>query len=134
VTAQSGAHDDTGPGAVRLSRSSPAPATVVIGVGGELDAATEPTARTFTTAQLVHRPGHVIVDVSEVTFLGSAGLSRLLDLRGTARGNRLRPPPRRRRPQPRRGARAPHGRAHRPVRHRPFGPGRPGRTRTMSGR
>jgi anti-sigma B factor antagonist len=58
----------------------------VIGVGGELDAATEPTARTFTTAQLVHRPGHVIVDVSEVTFLGSAGLRWLLDLRDSARG------------------------------------------------
>jgi anti-sigma B factor antagonist len=83
---QSGSHDDTDPGAVRLSRSSPTPDTVVIGVGGELDAATEPTARTFTTAQLVHRPGHVIVDVSEVTFLGSAGLRWLLDLRDSARG------------------------------------------------
>ena len=83
---QSGSHDDTDPGAVRLSRSSPTPGTVVIGVGGELDAATEPTARTFTTAQLVHRPGHVIVDVSEVTFLGSAGLRWLLDLRDSARG------------------------------------------------
>jgi anti-sigma B factor antagonist len=86
VTVQSGSHDDTDPGAVRLSRSSPTPGTVVIGVGGELDAATEPTARTFTTAQLVHRPGHVIVDVSEVTFLGSAGLRWLLDLRDSARG------------------------------------------------
>jgi anti-sigma B factor antagonist len=83
---QSGSHDDTDPGAVRPSRSSPTPGTVVIGVGGELDAATEPTARTFTTAQLVHRPGHVIVDVSEVTFLGSAGLRWLLDLRDSARG------------------------------------------------
>jgi hypothetical protein len=46
VTVQSGSHDDTDPGAVRLSRSSPTPGTVVIGVGGELDAATEPTART----------------------------------------------------------------------------------------
>ncbi|MCU1626849.1 MAG: Anti-anti-sigma factor [Pseudonocardia sp.] len=86
MTVQSGSHDDTDPGAVRLSRSSPTPGTVVIGVGGELDAATEPTARTFTTAQLVHRPGHVIVDVSEVTFLGSAGLRWLLDLRDSARG------------------------------------------------
>jgi anti-sigma B factor antagonist len=85
VTAQSGTHDGTDPGAVRLSRSSPALDTVVIGVGGELDAATEPTARTFTTAQLVHRPGHVIIDLSEVTFLGSAGLRWLLDLRGSAR-------------------------------------------------
>lgn len=86
MTVQSGSHDDTDPGAVRLSRSSPTPGTVVIGVGGELDAATEPTARNFTTAQLVHRPGHVIVDVSEVTFLGSAGLRWLLDLRDSARG------------------------------------------------
>lgn len=86
MTVQSGSHDDTDPGAVRLSRSSPTPGTVVIGVGGELDAATEPTARTFTTAQLVHRPGHVIVDVSEVTFLGSADLRWLLDLRDSARG------------------------------------------------
>lgn len=85
MTAQSGTHDDTDPGAVRLSTSSPAPGTVVIEVGGELDAATEPTARTFTTTQLTHRPRRVIVDVAEVTFLGSAGMRWLLDLRDTAR-------------------------------------------------
>jgi anti-anti-sigma factor len=43
-----------------------------------------PAARAFLTAKLAEKPTRLIIDLGGVTFLASAGLRLLLDLRSTA--------------------------------------------------
>jgi anti-anti-sigma factor len=51
----------------------------VLRVVGELDIATAPILRTAVTEVLSARPARVVLDLSHVRFLGSAGLAALLD-------------------------------------------------------
>ncbi|MET0729518.1 MAG: STAS domain-containing protein [Acidimicrobiales bacterium] len=61
-------------------------------VRGDIDLATAPgLLESIVCASLSHTPGHVIVDVSRVSFIDSRGLSALIEARGrlAAEGARL---------------------------------------------
>jgi anti-sigma B factor antagonist len=63
------------------------PATQILRVVGELDIATAPTLRTAVAEAPAARPARLVLDLSRVRFLGSAGLAALLD--AVQRGERL---------------------------------------------
>jgi anti-sigma B factor antagonist len=63
------------------------PAAQILRVVGELDIATAPSLRTTVDEVLSTRPGRVVLDLSHVRFLSSAGLAALLD--AVQRGERL---------------------------------------------
>ncbi len=63
------------------------PAAQVLRAIGELDIATAPILRTAVAEALAARPARVVLDLSHVRFLGSAGLAALLD--AVQRGERL---------------------------------------------
>ena len=70
--------DPTGDGAVALLtliEDRPAPDVLVLHVSGELDLATAPRLQAAVAAAT----GHLVVDLTSVTFLGSHGLRVLLD-------------------------------------------------------
>ena len=54
---------------------------VVLTVSGELDMASTPAFKSAISEVLIGRPQAVIVDLSEVGFLGSAGVSTLVQAR-----------------------------------------------------
>lgn len=62
-------------------------AVQILRVVGELDIATAPILRTAVAEALAARPARVVLDLSHVRFLGSAGLAALLD--AVQRGERL---------------------------------------------
>jgi anti-sigma B factor antagonist len=51
---------------------------LIVTVAGEIDVRTAPEVTAATQRALAERPATIVVDLSEVTFLGSAGLSVLL--------------------------------------------------------
>ncbi len=55
------------------------PAAHILRVVGELDIATAPLLRTAVAEVLSARPARIVLDLSSVRFLGSAGLAALLD-------------------------------------------------------
>lgn len=61
-----------------LTTWRPAPDVVVVRLSGELDIATEPAAREYLRACTRDRPRHLVLDLSEVTFLASHGLRLLV--------------------------------------------------------
>jgi anti-sigma B factor antagonist len=56
----------------------PAPGVRVVRVAGELDLLTTPLLDRRLQSQLDRGPGHVVIDLSEVTFLAAAGLESLV--------------------------------------------------------
>ena len=56
----------------------PAPDVVAVRLSGELDIATEPVAREYLRDCTRHRPAHLVLDLSEITFLASHGLRLLV--------------------------------------------------------
>jgi anti-anti-sigma factor len=62
-----------------LSATRPAEGLCVVHVGGELDMLTAPTLTEFLAGALASGPRGLVIDITEVTFLGSSGLRALLD-------------------------------------------------------
>jgi anti-sigma B factor antagonist len=59
-------------------------AVLVAHVTGELDMLTGPLLQDHLSEILATRPEHLVIDLSEVSFLGSTGLTVLLTARETA--------------------------------------------------
>jgi anti-sigma B factor antagonist len=61
------------------------PGQVLLVLHGELDLGTEPQLRNVAMAQLAaHNPSRLSLDLADITFLDSSGISALLDLREQA--------------------------------------------------
>lgn len=67
-----------------LSVSHPARGVCVVAVDGELDALTAPLLEGCVRDQLAVGPGHLILNLQRVRFLGAAGLRCLLTVRELA--------------------------------------------------
>jgi anti-sigma B factor antagonist len=63
--------------ALRVAIDQPMPGVRVVRVAGELDMLTAPQLDSCLLSQIDVRGGHVVVDLSKVTFLGAAGLGTL---------------------------------------------------------
>jgi anti-anti-sigma factor len=62
-----------------LSTTRPAEGLCVVHVGGELDMLTAPTLTEFLARALASQPRGLVIDITEVTFLGSSGLRAIVD-------------------------------------------------------
>jgi anti-sigma B factor antagonist len=62
----------------RLSCRRAGADVVVVAMAGELDYATEPRARAYLVECTATHPRHLVLDMSEVTFLPSQGLHLLM--------------------------------------------------------
>jgi anti-sigma B factor antagonist len=71
-------------GALRVTVRQPEQAVFVIEVAGELDMLTQPPLEARLATLLNFRPDRLIIDLSQITFLGSTGLTVLLDAREAA--------------------------------------------------
>ena len=67
------------PDLIWLSATQPAEGLCVVQVGGELDMLTAPTLAEFLARALASQPQGLVIDITEVTFLGSSGLLALVD-------------------------------------------------------
>lgn len=63
------------------------PAGTVVAVSGELDLLSAPRLRTELESVLRAQPRHVAVDLTQTTFMDSAGVHTLLDARNDAGGH-----------------------------------------------
>ncbi|MFJ7216560.1 STAS domain-containing protein [Amycolatopsis sp. NPDC098790] len=61
--------------------SAPADSTALLAVTGEIDLSTAPGLRVACEAAAAHHRRHLIVDLSEVTFMSSAGINLMVNLR-----------------------------------------------------
>ncbi|GAB2632316.1 STAS domain-containing protein [Nocardia goodfellowii] len=68
---------ESGPGSLEIGSRTEA-ATVIVAVRGEIDMASAPQLEAGLNEVLRKSPTTVVVDMSDVGFLGSAGLSVLL--------------------------------------------------------
>jgi anti-sigma B factor antagonist len=59
---------------------------VVIAIAGELDVFTVPQARAYLQDKTAARPCHVVLDLAGVRFMGSHGVSLLVDARDEREG------------------------------------------------
>lgn len=64
----------------------PRPGVHVVRAAGELDMLTAPTLRDALLAELADRPARLVIDLTEVSFLGSNGLAVLVETRKAADG------------------------------------------------
>jgi anti-anti-sigma factor len=64
--------------ALRLRTTWPAPHAVVVTARGDLDAVTAPDLAALVSDRLWARPERLVLDLSEVDFLGVAGIRVLL--------------------------------------------------------
>jgi anti-sigma B factor antagonist len=71
-------------GLLRLSVSRPTSSATVVGIAGELDAATAPRLAAFLNNRLASTVTILVLDLSAVSFLGSAGLGVLIHARQQA--------------------------------------------------
>jgi anti-anti-sigma factor len=69
---------------VRFSSDQPAPGVRVVRVAGELDSLTAPLLDHHLQTHLQGDGRHVVLDLTEVTFLSAAGLTSLIIARDTA--------------------------------------------------
>jgi anti-sigma B factor antagonist len=60
------------------------PADVILHVAGEIDLLAEPVLYAHVSTLLARRPERLIIDLSQVSFMGATGLSLLIKTRGTA--------------------------------------------------
>ena len=63
---------------IRVTRAGD---VLIVGVAGELDVDTTPEVRATIVSGLVERPSALVLDLTEVGFFSSAGLSLLLEVR-----------------------------------------------------
>lgn len=56
----------------------------VVRLAGEIDMLTAPDFRACLSEHLAAHTQHLVLDFSDVTFLGSSGLAVLLDIKGAA--------------------------------------------------
>ncbi|HET9143277.1 STAS domain-containing protein [Actinophytocola sp.] len=57
----------------------PTPTAAVLHVGGELDLFTAPVVDSYIARQLTDKPTtHLVLDLTEITFFGSAGVATLV--------------------------------------------------------
>lgn len=63
---------------LKVSSHHPGDHTVVVAVAGEVDVSTAPTLTQALETALRGHPSRLVVDLHEVSFLGSAGLSALV--------------------------------------------------------
>lgn len=70
--------------ALEVRLHEPVPGVAVVRLAGELDLLTAPLLRDQLHAQLRLR-SHVVVDLEDVTFIGSHGLAVLVDVHNAAR-------------------------------------------------
>ena len=69
---------------ITLSVSTPAERQVLIEVGGEVDMVTSPQLRAAVLDQFAADTELVVLDLDEVTFLGTSGLAVLIEVREAA--------------------------------------------------
>lgn len=60
------------------------PADVILHLVGEIDLLAEPSLQAHVSTLLASRPERLIIDLSQVSFMGATGLSVLIKARGTA--------------------------------------------------
>ncbi|MCV2487946.1 STAS domain-containing protein [Geodermatophilus sp. YIM 151500] len=70
---------------ITLSTSSDDDGAVTVTVVGEVDTFTAPVLRTSLDTQLEQQPRELVIDLSGVQFLGSAGLAVLVETQKAAR-------------------------------------------------
>ena len=70
--------------ALRVAIDQPIPDVGVVRVAGALDMQTAPQLESCLLSQIDGHSGHVVVDLSKVTFLGAAGLGCLVKARQAA--------------------------------------------------
>lgn len=73
-----------GVGELRVMIDQPVPGVRVVRVAGELDLLTAPQLDSRLLSQIKGRGGHVVVDLSAVTYLAAAGLGSLVSAREAA--------------------------------------------------
>jgi anti-sigma B factor antagonist len=66
------------PPLLQIASSQPEPGSVLLEVGGEIDAASAPELAAALGPVWAKAPTRVVLDLSRVTFLGTAGLAELL--------------------------------------------------------
>ncbi|PRX50377.1 anti-sigma B factor antagonist [Prauserella shujinwangii] len=64
---------------LRLDTYQPHPSIAVVSVDGEVDLGTAPQLAARLAEQLAPPPAYLVVDLSQVAFLGAAGLNVLAD-------------------------------------------------------
>ena len=69
---------------LRVAIDQPMPGVRVVRVAGELDLLTAPQLDSCLLSQIDARGGHVVVDLSKVTFLAAVGLGSLVKAREVA--------------------------------------------------
>lgn len=71
---------------ITLAAHNPSPGRTVIGVGGEVDMLTSPQLRTAVLERFESGSGVelVVLDLDNVTFLGTSGLAVLIEVREAA--------------------------------------------------
>jgi anti-anti-sigma factor len=74
---------------LQVSSSRPEPDTVIVNVAGEVDAATAPEVGRVLDAVWASAPSVVVLDLSLVSFLGTAGLAELQDAADRADADRV---------------------------------------------
>ncbi|AIJ23012.1 anti-anti-sigma factor [Amycolatopsis methanolica 239] len=87
---QSSGGPQPGPGAPFAVTVQEREAAVVVHTSGELDASTVPRLRAIMRGVLSGAPAVLVVDLSGVTFLGSAGMHVLLEIQDLAGNTELR--------------------------------------------
>ena len=70
---------------ITLSTSTADDGTVTVTVVGEVDTFTAPVLRSSLDTQLEQSPSELVIDLSGVQFLGSAGLAVLVETQKSAR-------------------------------------------------
>jgi anti-sigma B factor antagonist len=70
---------------ITLSTNTGADGVVTVTVVGEVDTFTAPVLRSSLDAQLEQQPRELVIDLSGVQFLGSAGLAVLVETQKSAR-------------------------------------------------
>ncbi len=81
---QSPGSPQPGPGAPFAVTVQEREAALVVQTSGELDASTVPRLRAIMRGVLTGAPAVLVVDLSGVTFLGSAGMHLLLEIQDLA--------------------------------------------------
>jgi anti-sigma B factor antagonist len=71
---------DTGKPPLTITVSDVAPDTILCVLLGELDLATAPRLQEKLTEAIDLAPSHLVIDLSDIQFLGSAGLNLLTDI------------------------------------------------------
>ncbi|MBV8996484.1 MAG: STAS domain-containing protein [Pseudonocardiales bacterium] len=60
------------------------PADVILHIAGEIDLISEPSLQAHVSTLLASQPERLIIDLSQVSFMGATGLSMLIKTRGSA--------------------------------------------------